>query len=283
MLRKLNEAEYRQYLDFAYELALDLSRSCYPTYADGLKTREDFDKVAARAFTRNNYEILLYEKDGLTLGLIEYYVLPEDKYIQPNIFCIKEGTGKAVGQFIKYLHERWPGYTLYFGISETNLEAAEALQAHGFQPDEVSLVGLLRFEDYVPLPETQPLVRVTRDNFDSFARLHAQLDGQMYWDNAHLLDALDDWHIYYVQKDCAAYAAIYFRYVEDSMEIFGVDFAGGCFDADALRALLVRALNQSKDDGMADLTFFHDPESHPVVESVGIRTFDRYVLYEKMI
>lgn len=50
MLRKLNEDEYKQYLDFAYELALDLTRSCYPTYADGLKTREDFDQAAARAF-----------------------------------------------------------------------------------------------------------------------------------------------------------------------------------------------------------------------------------------
>ena len=234
-------------------------------------------------FTRENNEILLYEEGGRALGLIEYFVWPEDKYIQPNFFCIKEGMGKAVGQFIEYLHERWPGYTLYFGISETNLEAAEALKAHSFQPDEVSLVGLLRFEDYASLPETQPLVRVTRENFDSFAQLHTQFDGQMYWDNAHLLDALDDWHIYYVQKDDAAYAAIYFRYVGDSMEIFGVDFTDGSFDADALRTLLVWALNQSKEDGMADLTFFHDSESNPVVESVGIRTFDRYILYQNEI
>ncbi len=39
MLRKLNKDEYMQYLDSAYELALDMSRSCYPTYADGLKTQ----------------------------------------------------------------------------------------------------------------------------------------------------------------------------------------------------------------------------------------------------
>lgn len=283
MLRKLNEAEYRQYLDFAYELALDLSRSCYPTYADGLKTREAFDQVAARTFTRENYELLLYEEDGRALGLIEYHVLPEDKYLQPDIFCVQEGMGKAVAQFIEYLHGRWPGYTLYFGISETNLEAAKALKTCGFQQDEASLVGVLKFGDYTPLQETQPLVRVTRENFDSFAQLHAQWDGQMYWDNAHLLEDLDNWHIYYVPKDGAAYVAIYFRYVGDSMEIFGVDFAGGGFDADALRALLVRALNQSKEDGMADLTFFHDPESHPVVESVGIRTIDRYILYQSEI
>lgn len=283
MLRKLNGDEYKQYLDFAYELALDLSRSCYPTYADGLKTREDFDQAAARAFTRENNGLLLYEEDGRALGLIEYYVLPEDKYIQPNIFCIKEGTSKALAQFIEYLHERWPGYSLYFGISETNTEAIETLKAHSFQPGEDSLVGLLRFEDYTPLTETQPLVRVTRENFESFAQVHAQWDGQMYWDNAHLLEDLDDWHIYLMQKDGGPYAAVYFTYVGDSMEIFGTDFTGGLFDAQALRALLVRALNQAKVDGMNDLTFFHDSESHPVVEGVGIRTFDRYVMYQNEI
>ncbi len=50
MLRQLSQDEYMQYLDSAYELALDMSRSCYPTYADGLKTRADFNAHAARSF-----------------------------------------------------------------------------------------------------------------------------------------------------------------------------------------------------------------------------------------
>ena len=58
-----------QYLDSAYELALDMSRSCYPTYADGLKTRADFDAHAARPFQRDNYTMLLYEEDDEALRL----------------------------------------------------------------------------------------------------------------------------------------------------------------------------------------------------------------------
>ena len=64
MLRQLGKDEYMQYLDSAYELTLDMSRSCYPTYADGLKTREDFDAHAARPFQRDDYTMLLYEEDG---------------------------------------------------------------------------------------------------------------------------------------------------------------------------------------------------------------------------
>lgn len=230
MLRKLNKDEYKdeymQYLDSAYELALDMGRSCYPTYADGLKTRRDFDEHAARPFERDNYTMLLYEQDG---------------------------------------------------------EAVEALEGLGLIRDETSLVGVMRFEDYEPLPETAETVRVTRENFSCFARLHAQWDGQMYWDNEHLLEALDDWHIYYVQRDGRAVGGIYFTYAESSMEIFGVDFEDGRFSEADFRALMVRALNRSKADGMKDLTFFHDDEAHAAAESVGIRTIDTYLGYSGVI
>ena len=42
---------------------------------------------------------------------------------------------------------------------------------------------------------------------------------------------------------------------------------------------MVRALNESKRDGMKDMTFFHDQESRPAVNSVGIRTIDTYFGY----
>lgn len=279
MLRKLSENEYQQYLDFAYELALDLSRSCYPTYADGLKTRQDFDQVAARAFKRENNELLLYEEDGQALGLIQYYALPEDSYLQTQAFCVQRGIPQAIREFVSYLKERWAGNTLYFGISETNREAVETLKSLGFQLNETSHVGVLRFEDYTLLPEDLSPTLITRENFDRFAALHAQRDGQMYWDNAHLLDDLDDWHIYLLERDGQPLGAIYFRYVGRSMEIFGTDFADGQFDPEKFRVLVVRAMNQSKADGMADMTVFHDNEERPVLESVGIRRLDLYLGY----
>lgn len=36
MLRICTEQEYRKYADFVYELALDQSKSGYPTYSDGM-------------------------------------------------------------------------------------------------------------------------------------------------------------------------------------------------------------------------------------------------------
>ncbi len=42
MLRLCEKDEFDQYIDLAYELALDLTRSGYPTYCDGIKTKKMF-------------------------------------------------------------------------------------------------------------------------------------------------------------------------------------------------------------------------------------------------
>ena len=42
MLRKLEEKEFDKYLDMMYELACDYSKSSYPTYNDGIQTKEIF-------------------------------------------------------------------------------------------------------------------------------------------------------------------------------------------------------------------------------------------------
>ena len=38
MLRLCSKEEFDQYVDFAYDLALDVTKSGYPTYCDGVKT-----------------------------------------------------------------------------------------------------------------------------------------------------------------------------------------------------------------------------------------------------
>lgn len=279
MLIPLKENEYKAYIDYAYSLALDRTKSSYPSYADGLKTKEDFIEYAAWAFQRDNQELLLFEDGGRMLGWLHYYVIPEDQYIGVQSILTEEKTAQAIEELVARLGEKYPGYTFWPGFSEENTEALAALESLGFQQSEDSLVGVLKFAEYTPLPETGECIEIGAENFERFAMLHAMWDGKMYWDNAHLREALDEWHIYIVDGR----AAIYFRYVDQSMEIFGVDFQNDVFDPAALRALLVTALNRSKADGMADLTFFHGDQELPVLEEVGIHKIDRYLGYKREV
>ena len=42
MLRFCSKEDFLQYADFAYALALDVTKSGYPTYCDGVKTKTMF-------------------------------------------------------------------------------------------------------------------------------------------------------------------------------------------------------------------------------------------------
>lgn len=61
MLKPCAKNEFDQYVDFAYELATDAEKSAYPTYCDGIKTKEMFIERLLKAYERETEEILLFE------------------------------------------------------------------------------------------------------------------------------------------------------------------------------------------------------------------------------
>ena len=52
MLIKATLEDIKKYGEFAYSLALNPAKSCYPTYADGIKTKTDFFKAAEGAIAK---------------------------------------------------------------------------------------------------------------------------------------------------------------------------------------------------------------------------------------
>lgn len=139
MLRKLKETELDKYMDFAYTLALDQSKSSYPTYTDGIKTKEDFTQSAKDAFSREDEEILLFEEDGEVHGWIHYYVLKEDDYLKIQVFNVESGVERAIDEFISYVTEKYADCTVYFGLPKANQNAISHLQKSGFTKNEESL------------------------------------------------------------------------------------------------------------------------------------------------
>ena len=70
MLIKATVEDIKKYCEFAYSLALNPAKSCYPTYADGIKTKSDFLDAAERAVANRTSELLLFSIDGNVEGWI---------------------------------------------------------------------------------------------------------------------------------------------------------------------------------------------------------------------
>ena len=108
MLRILEEKEFDKYIDFAYELATNPTKSGDPSYADGIKTKERFVKRARKAFEREEEDILLLVQDDSVKGWIHYCHLEEDNYVGTYAFCIEENMAEAIDEFAELVQSRYP-------------------------------------------------------------------------------------------------------------------------------------------------------------------------------
>lgn len=280
MLRLIKEAEFDRYIGFAYELALDPARSGYHVYYDGMKTREDFVSRARKALERPGEDVLLFEEDGEVEGLIAFEHPEEEHYLHPFIFSIRRDTGTALAEFMDYCRERWPGFTLDLGFPAENVEATGWLEGQRIPCNERSWNFLLNLDRYEPLPEPGRVKRVGAENFEEFAAVHRQIQGDMFWNCERVRSTLDDWAIF-VTGEGAAGEVLMTLDGDPHEEIFALEFADGQYHEGAFQALLTAALNLLNAHGTKWLTFFVDegcPQGE-LLKALGFRLVGTFVCH----
>ena len=283
MLKILKEENFYEYIDFAYDLALNLEKSVYPTYTDGIKTKEDFIDRALNAYKTENEEILLFEMNGKVEGWIHYYALPEDEYVSLCAFNINNHIEKAIDEFISYISSKYSGCTLYFGLPTENTTIIYYLEQLNFEKQEECNVDVLLFNNYVPLKEEMETVRITRDNYSDFEILHKVHDEDMYWNNKRIKEEVEKWDIFLIKENDQPLGTIYYYCLDSFMEIFGVDYLNNQYDEAIFKALLTKSLNEGKQSGMESLTYFNDDIEHKIISQLGFNHVSKYVLYTKVI
>ena len=73
MLVKTAKEDIEQYMDFAYSLALDQTKSGYPLWSDGVSTKEEFVDYVWKSYRNEDREILLFVIDGAVEGWIQFF------------------------------------------------------------------------------------------------------------------------------------------------------------------------------------------------------------------
>lgn len=277
MLRIPTANEFEEYSERAYVLALDPSRSSFPSYADGIKTKEDFLAIAKRGFESENEEIYIFEHGGEMRGWIHFYVLTEDKYIGIEAFETDGFEKEQFADFVALLKEKYTGYEVNAGFPSQNERAVSAAIENGFEIIEESAVNILFFSDYEPQSESGRVEPLTKNNLALFAKLHDKVE--MYWNTKRLTEAYfggDKWRIYLTEKDGKA-AAIYFVFAGNIAEIFGLDFSDG-FDGTAAEELLTAALNEAKKNVSAKAMYWftEDERETELAKRFGAEKFTDY-------
>lgn len=284
MLRICSKQEYKQYVDFVYEIALDPSKSGYPIYSDGIKTKDMFLSRSERVFSRDTEAILLFEYDGIVEGWIHYYVLPEDKYISTVSFNILSHTEEALREFLELIHKQYKDYELYLGYPMDNVKAVNYLSAHGFECIEKNYNTTAYLEKYKPEAADDSVVRITKENYEYFRLLHRSLENDMYWNSERIYMDIEHWIIFVKIKNGEAIGALYYMDAADAWyEIFGIDMKDNRVNGEIYRELLVKALTAAKEMGGKYMTYFCDEEELEIVSGLGFECVGCHVCYKKLI
>ncbi len=281
MLRTCSKDEFNEYIDFAYELATDLTRSGYPTYCDGIKTKAMFVERSRKAFERETEDILLFVYEGEVQGLIHYYWLPEDRYLQTYCFTIAKGTEQALSEFLAYVGQRFRGYDVFLGFPAENHSAVRYLVGQGFECIENDYNNTAYLDRLDTIPQNSGVTQIGRDNYESFQTLHGQIEGDMYWNSERILADLEDWVIFVKSTDGEPQGAVYYRDAGDGwFEIFGIDMDHGAYHPALFKELLNAALSDAKRRNGRFMTFFCDEEYEEAALACGFTCVGNYLCYK---
>ena len=284
MLRKINENEFEKYIDFAYDLALDLSKSAFPIYTDGVKDKTYFYEVAKRGIERVHHEILLFEKDGVVEGWIHYYYLDEDKYIGVNTILVRNGYVDALEELFAYWKNRFTGYSWNMYLPDENQEALFFMRERGYADQGQEYVNVLLFDNYIVQQDSKKVISVGKDNFELFCSVHSQFETDMYWTSERIEKHMEDWEIFAYVKDEKCLGAVYYNGKgEKDLEIFGIDVIDSCEKNAVIEKLLISCLNHAKRNGAKSMYFFNeDAFTQELVVKVGFdcKTVAHYFLEE---
>ncbi len=283
MLVKLELNDLNKYADWAYNIALDRTRSAYPAYSDGIKTKESFIANAKRALVENDEEeILLYCTENEVRGWIHYEALKEDKYIGFHSFNIEKNTYGALKEFEDYCRERYKGFDLYAGFPTENESAVNYLKENGYALLEKSYPHVFHFDNFKPKTGCENIKKIEKQNYAEFEKLHSQTDGDMYWNCERIYDAFDIWHIF-IYGDDNVKAAVYFTGLNNIPEIFGVDFDNQKFNGEVFKMLIATCLNELNRLGGKHLYYFAEERETKILSELGFENIGIYNCFMKTI
>ena len=281
MLHLCSKNEFDKYTDFIYELATDLTKSGYPTYCDGIKTKVKFVERSLKAFERDTEHMLLFECEGEVQGMIHYFWIPEDHCLQTICFNISKATEQAISEFLAYVGGRFKGYDVFLRFPAENKSAVNFLAEQGFECIENDYNNTAFLDKLDKTQENSDLIRIKKESYEKFELLHSQTDG--YWNSERMLADLDNWIILVQEKDGEPQGAVYYRaiaLVDGWFEIYGIDMNQEAYNPKLFKKLLDAALVDAKCRNGRYMTFFCDEEYEKVAIECGFICIGNNLCYK---
>jgi len=266
-------------IDLLWEMAQKPECCCYPIYYDGIKTKADMMASLKENVENGNNTLFIYEENGIFQGMIGYFEIREERYIQLNFCFMQHGTRNAMQALMHHLNEKIKGETIYFGFPEGNKEALEFMEDNCFEKIEESWNHSFIFSEYQERKIGKTVRKLTRETYHEFMKIY-KTDAYTYWNADRIYNTFDGWNIYIAYEHEQPVSAVILQKGTEQEEIFGVS-STECMTEEHYEAMMNTALKESKERGVKYLTYFSQEQENGCLERLGFHCIGKYVLYIK--
>lgn len=277
MLKKLTESSFHLNKEKMYQQALDLKHSCYPSYADGIKTKEDFFSMIERGLFLKTCPVFCFYEANTMLGWIQCEIEKENKYIQFTCFNIAKQKKLAMDEIMHWIEENYSGFEINFGCSVKN-DVVSILLEYGFLLVDDLYAYKMDLKNWQEYEISSKVCLVTKENYEEFQKLHTSVALDMYWNAERIFNTLSDWVIFISHENEFSMAAIYTHFHPKLCEIYGIDKKREPIDS-VIQELISATLTSCKAQNATVLFYLCEKQERNILKNLGFSFLDHYQCY----
>lgn len=255
MLKAIDKTTCIQHLDKMYKLAQQSTSSSYPTYNDGIKTKDDFVNTTLKAFSRPEDHLLGYYQGDELIGWVHYYVLEASTYVGILSLLASRDFDALIVCVDQFLVEQFPGYELWYNFPQENIAACTYLENNHYALIESSQNFIYSLSDKNYLRPSTINEYQSEDEL-TFRQFHQYYETSMYWTSDRLLSDLGRWRILVCRQAAEIVGFIYSMKQGLNFEVFGVDFKEAHYNESNYRDMIRGCLWDARLHGAKHLNYF---------------------------
>ncbi len=219
MIKVLAEEMLEQAVELSWRLCQSVSTRSYPLF----QSKQAIRKAYLMRQKEEHGELLGCFSGKALIGVCAFFVIPSDTYLQTVAFYIERDYPKTITEFLDYLKENYPDYSVNIGLPFENTAVAGALEQNGFDLAEDSFDMRLDLNDFTCSGRSkEPALRLTADRYAEYKKFHDLHFPDIYWNAQRLLSDIARWRIFVHLRDGKIDGGIFVMPQSKMAEIFGL-------------------------------------------------------------
>ena len=190
-LQPITEKQIKEAVSFVWQSMQNVENITYPIFVD----EDEICQRFIEDFKRENSYILACTDNNKIEGVLCFYTIPHEKYLQTTAVYILNQNKVIANEFIYYMEKNFSAYTAYIGIEKRNIFLTEIFLKYNFKLVDDSANLNLTIDNFKPVETFGKIIIVNDELLTDYLHFHDQHFCKIYWNSERISENISSWLI----------------------------------------------------------------------------------------